>query len=316
MASKPLDGASRIDGYSALPERFTIITDKDHVLYDPRNEIPLTDPALAALTESIYVHGVCEQIQVCKDGDDTLLVKNGNQRVRCAIAANVRRRAEKLDLIQVPFKIVRMNEDEAQLEKAAVNVHVKSPPMMLARQAQKLEALGKSKEQIAIAIGWKSATMVSLHLALLDCDVKVQRAIESGDLKPSKARELVNMPREQQREALDAMFASGATKGEHATRVVKAVKAGKPIPEKGEGKRMKKRETVQGLLDNLDGRDGIKKVTSEVVIPFLRWLLGEKDAESNLSDDVLEVLTELDEEKQAKKDAAKEDARQLKLKNV
>jgi ParB family chromosome partitioning protein len=289
-------GASRSDGFTGDPSIFTIITDKEHPLYDERIEIPLDNKKLAALVESIYEYGVKKQIHVLRDGDK-LLVKDGNQRVRAAIEANKRRKASGFDPIQVPFKVVRDADGESQSEKATMNIHVSSPPMMTARLALRLEKDGRSREQIAVALGC-TATMVENYLKLFDCAPVVQKAVEQEKASPSVARELSKLPRDEQEKALETMLAAGVTKGSAGMRAVSAAKRGEKIEKKANARRMKNRVWTQEVYDRLNAREGsLKKDTREAVLPLLRMLLGYKGAEKDLSDDVAEVVSEMAEAK-------------------
>lgn len=291
-------GASRSDGFTAYPERFIVVTDKNHPLYDERNEaIPLDDPDMMGLIANIVEIGVKTQIHVIKDGED-LLVKDGNQRVRAAREANKIRAEKGLDPVQVPFKVVHERNGESQVEKAGMNIRVKSPAMVQARLAAKLEGMGKSREQIATAMGY-TPTQVDNFLRLLDCSPKLQKAVEDKKASPAFARGLANLPREEQDKKLDEMIAQGISlKGSEGLQAVSAAKRGEKIEKKSTARRMKNRVWTQELHDRLHTREGsLKKDTRESVLPLLRTLLGYKGAETNLSDDVAEVVNEMAEAK-------------------
>jgi ParB family chromosome partitioning protein len=288
-------GASRSDGFTGDPSIFTIITDKEHPLYDERIEIPLDEPKLAALVESVYEYGVKKQIHVLRDGDK-LLVKDGNQRVRAATEANKRRKQSGFDPIQIPFKVVRDADGESQSEKATMNIHVSSPPMMTARLALRLEKNGRSREQIAVALGC-TTTMVENYLKLFDCAPEVQKAVEERKVPPTVARKLAELPREKQKAALDEMLEKGVTKGSAGMRAVSAVKRGEKIEKKSTARRMKNRVWTQELHDRMHAREGSLKKDGLAVYMALRLLLGYKGVTGDQCDDVAEAVSEMEESK-------------------
>lgn len=290
MGTRGIEGAARRDGFCALPERFTIVHDKAHPLYDHRvDDIPLDHPDILALIESIYTYGVKSQIEVVEDGDD-LLVKDGNQRVRATTEANKRLRREKREPHQILFKKVKLVEATCQEEKSAANTTVKSPPMTRAREALDHANHNKSTAQIAVAMGC-SAQQVENYLALAGAAPEIQRAVEKG-LPQDIALRLAKMKRERGVEALHKLQAAGATKGAHATRAVAAVRRGQAVPTKDEVHRMRNRSVVQPVFDVLLTKD-VKPETKRVALPLLRWLLGEPGSEDGLPDDVLEALREV-----------------------
>jgi len=291
--------ASRSDGFTADPEIFTIVTDPKHPLYDERVEaISENDPDFAALVASIAEIGVKKQIHVIRDGAE-LLVKDGNQRVRAARAANKLRSAMGMDNVQVPFKVVHEKNGESQLEKAGMNIHVRTPAMVQARLALKFEQMGKSPKQIATALGC-TVPMVGNYMRLLDCAPAVQAAVEMGKASPSVARKLAEFPREEQEKHLETMLAEGVAKGSAGLQAVSAAKRGKKIEKKTAGRRMKNRVWAQEVYDRLEAKEGTLKKDAVAVLVFLRLILGYKGADKNQCDDVNEVLDEMEESKGAK----------------
>lgn len=287
-------GASRSDGFTADPDIFTIVTDPKHPLYDERVEaIPLDNPDLMGLIASIAEIGVKTQIHVIRDGEK-LLVKDGNQRVRAALEANKLRKERGLDPVQVPFKVVHERNGETQVEKAGMNLRVKSPAMVQARLAAKLEAMGKSREQIAVAMGFTSTTMVDNCLRLLDCAPKVQQAVETGQASPSFARDMAKLPREEQEKKLDEMLAQGISlKGSEGLRAAGAAKRGEKVEKKNVGRRMKNRVQTQEAHDRMEANEGSLKKDGKAVLMAFKWLLGYKGADKNQCDDFAEVLDEM-----------------------
>lgn len=285
-------GASRSDGFTADPDIFSIVTDKNHSLYDERVEaIADDDPDFQALVASIVEIGVKTQIHVIRDGDK-LLVKDGNQRVRAARKANKIRAAKGLDPVQVPFKVVHERNGETQAEKASMNIRVKSPAMVQARLALRLEGMGKSREQIAVAMGC-TVPMVDNYLRLLDCAPKVQQAVEQDKASPQVARELAKLPREEQEKALEVMLTEGVAKGSAGIRAVSAVKRGEKVEKKAVARRMKNRIAVQELHDRLHSKESSLKKDGAAVYMALRWVLGYRGVDKDQCDDVAECLDEM-----------------------
>jgi ParB family chromosome partitioning protein len=287
--------ASRVDGWTAPPEAFTLVTDESHPLYDPRIALPLD----AALVESIYTYGVLKQIRVVRDGDK-LLVQDGRQRVRHALEANRRRRAERLELIEVPYRCFRSREADMSSEAVAANMHMRTPPMMLAEQALRLERAGRSRAQIAVAMGC-TATMVENYLRLFDCAPAVQRAVEAGQVPASVARKLAAMPRTEQAVALTEMQAKGAVRGAAAERAVGALRRGQSVPAGNTARRVQNRTAIQALADALAGRE--LKETGNAVLAVLQWVL-RAPGESDQCDDVAECLSEMRDAAKGSDDSA------------
>ena len=293
MGSKPIEGASRRDGFVAAPERFTIVRDKTHSLYDKRvDEIPDSHPELQALKESIKVYGVQMQIQVVEDGED-LLIKDGNQRVRACIMANAELRKERQDVHLVGFKKVPLAEGRVQEEKSAANIRVTSPVMTRAHEAIEHANHGKIPAQIAVCMGCSEA-QVNNYLALAGATPDLQKAVAAG-LPMTVGVKIAKMKRDKQPEAVAKLRAAGATKGRRAAEGAKAIRQGKDV-QTAPTTRARNRSVVDAVaaaLRERDAGDGLK-ADADNWLACLRWVAGE-DVE--LPDDVLEILNELKDAK-------------------
>jgi hypothetical protein len=155
------------------------------------------------------------------------------------------------------------------------------PPLVKARKVQKLLDYGFTEEQIANRFG-VSIRSVQNWVTLLDCDNKVIKAVEANKISASAAIKLAALPREQQRETLVDMIASGGTTTEHAAANTRA-RQGKTKPttspttpsdgDAGEavevivapGKRLLKK-----VIDQAGGGD-----LDPLVIKTLKWVTGQ-----------------------------------------
>src|SRR6185295_14199387 len=186
-----------------------VITDPNHRLYDSRVERAPDE----ALVQSIMARGVIVPLVIYPDGDD-VYVEDGRQRRAATIEANRRRREQGIkDPILVPC--CWRKGDEATLFEVSLTANLLRSgdrPMERARNMQRLIDFGRTEKEAAVACGVTVQT-VRASLALLNCDVKVQRAVESEQVKPTVAINLAKLPREEQRTRLEKMIESGATKG-------------------------------------------------------------------------------------------------------
>lgn len=198
--------ASRSNVYNIEPERLTLITDKEHALFDPRVEIGVSEK----MVKSIMVNGVVEPLIVRKNGKDIEVV-DGRQRTINAREANKRLSVEGRDLIKVPC-IIRGGKDA---EQASIGVELNEIRMgddvlTKAEKADHLRKLGRSDQEIADAFGVTGKT-ISTWAKFNTLSASVLKAIKDDKISAYDAvSNFDGMSREEQNEALDKVVESSA----------------------------------------------------------------------------------------------------------
>lgn len=283
--ARTIEGASHIDLWSALPERFTIVTTPGNPGYHRR--VALTEVLDEGLVNSIMQEGVKKGIEVGEDGND-LIVIDGRQRVEHCAEANRRLKKVGQPPKKIGFRITRLPPEKWGLLAEHCNIHRPTPVSMQADIARDLESAGNSIQEIADAMGQKKPYVEGL-LRLLACDKSVIAAADSGVISPTVARELADMKRDEQKETLAQMIAKGVTKGAQARRAVSSAKKGRGVPDKSEAKKMRPRAEIEAVLDGLQNANGELKAEGRAVRDFVLWQFRLLDAE-NLCDDVAEIL--------------------------
>jgi ParB family chromosome partitioning protein len=207
------------------PEALTIITDKTHVLYDPRAEDPLDE----ALVLDIMERGVLQPI-VCRDngvsgGKLIVQVIAGRRRTRHLIEANTRR-GKGTEAAKIPVTFVHGDDADMLLIAIAENAHRKNESVKsLAWKVRAVNKLGRSNEEIAKACGMSPKRIASL-LRFLNLSAAAQKAIDSGEVPIGSIDALAEVPREEQEAVLVKLKENSATKNHEVKDVVKAQQNG------------------------------------------------------------------------------------------
>lgn len=196
--------AQRSDAFALDPEMFTLVTDPEHPLYDPR----VHDEPEESLVRNVMVYGVIEPVIIRKNGDNVEVVA-GRGRVKAALEANRRLTAEGKQPIRVPAILKRgqdadmfgvlISENECRRE---------DNPLIKSEKAQRLINMGKSVEEVAIAFGVKRQS-VEAWLALGDVAQPVLDAVEQGEISATAAAKLSTLDREEQVKTFETMKAEG-----------------------------------------------------------------------------------------------------------
>ena len=213
MAKIAIPGASRAGGtlFTIAPEKLVIITDKDHPLYDPRVERPLTNEFI----ESIVAMGVIEVIIVHKDGDK-FVVTSGRRRTRGAIAANKLRAAKGLPPIEVQVRLRREVDDASTFETNIIsNAHRENDDVIAnAENALRyINNFNRTEEQAARIWGVGVAT-IKIWSKVADLIPEVRDAVRAGKLSFHDAvRNLANVSKAEQKGALARVIASAPAAG-------------------------------------------------------------------------------------------------------
>jgi ParB family chromosome partitioning protein len=188
------------------PEEFTLITDKKHVLYDPRVEKPLRE----SLVVNIMKRGVRLNVRAAKIGDQVIVV-DGRQRVRAACEANKRLKAEGMKTLLVPTLLTHGEDKELFNESVFLNeLRADDDPFEKSNKARRMLDMGYDEKDIAESFGVNPLT-VKNWLRLFELDGEIQTAVRSGKVNISSAIQLADLPVADQKAALETLIAAGPT---------------------------------------------------------------------------------------------------------
>jgi ParB/RepB/Spo0J family partition protein len=169
---------------------------------------------ITSLANSMMMNGQKVEIRVYPGGGKGMYILLAGQRRLLAARINgwetIRSIVEEPPVNEVELIIGQYNENE---EREGMSYLDK------AKTYARLKELGMSQHQIAEQFG-KSDTEISLALATLRADPKLQKAIDDGQIKPSALEPLLSQPVEVQNELADA-----AIKAKTVRNVSKLVKA-------------------------------------------------------------------------------------------
>jgi hypothetical protein len=257
-----------VDGSRAGVQSWTfdpddlVIAGRD-VPYDEENEHLACDRALApadpAMVKSIMEGGIRQPIEITRiDGKPYVVVGRGR-----TIAAREVKNAMQASggTVRVPCIDKVGTKLDLALDVVVENeIRTGDNPLNQARKMQRLQRLGATPRQIAVAFNCSSEN-VRQKLKLLELGEETQELIETGQLPASSALELTKLDGEEQTEA--AKKAASTPKRERKNVVKKA--AGKvSAPSKGEVKGV----IIEGTIDAVDSPD------NAIWMDALRWARG------------------------------------------
>lgn len=292
-AIKNYGAAGRTDLLVFEPEKLVLVTDTTHPLYDKRVHLPVDE----AMVVSIMEQGVIEPIQVRRNGTNSsgpiVEVVFGRQRVKNAREAN--RRLTKLGRPTIRVLATWFRGDDAQAlgNMMAENLVRKDvAPIERAELMRRYLAFGRSERDVSVVCGCTVQT-VRDTLKLLELTPEVQAAVTSGDVAANAAKELADVPREKQGEALASMRDAGATKGQAALAAAREIrdrarqgKAPKlePSDTKTVTKKMLPRVRLERWRKALAGGDAQQRIAATI----LAHALGYTEAAAKLPKDLRE----------------------------
>jgi ParB family transcriptional regulator, chromosome partitioning protein len=154
--------------------------------------------ALAALGESIRLHGLLHPIVVQREGDSYSLVA-GERRLRAAQLAGV----SSIPAIVRPAAESSRHQLEIALTENLLRTDL-NPMEEAAAYARLSDTFGLTHEAIALRLA-RSRSGISNAIRLLDLAAPVQEAVAEGRLTASHARALLVLPRAADQEALAAL---------------------------------------------------------------------------------------------------------------
>ena len=265
MASKSALDAQRGNIFYIAPERLTLVTDKDHPLYDPRVE----DEPEERFIENIKLEGVLNAIHVRKDGD-AIVVVLGRGRTKAALEANRRLAAERQPTMLVPV-VVKKGNDAALFGSMISENEIRRDDTMLVKggKARKLLNMGYQIPQIAVTFG-VTRQAVESWLAVDELPEVIKKDVEIGALSATAAIQLAKYPREEQVKRFEDLKRQGAKKTVATVRSAAASKDNKPAP------KIKSRKEIEKLLNgNIPAPTNLIGY-SEGFREALRWVLGQE----------------------------------------
>ncbi len=243
-----------------VPEVLHLVDDPTHPLYDERIHLPLDE----AMVLNIMDQGVIEPIVVWKDKETGLVcVVDGRQRVKHAKEANIRLQREGKEPLHVPGVVRIGSANRMQQAMVSANeINRPDTPLGRAKKMADMLARGNDDEDLALFFGVGVPT-IQATLALLECTQAVQNAVESGQITTGHARQLADLPPDEQRVKVQALVSvAQETKGHEKARRQRAV-LGEVRP------RLKSRKEITAALASATGD----------FADALRWVLGEGGAE-------------------------------------
>ncbi len=257
--------AQRSDAFTLDPDNFTLVTDPNSPLYDPR----VHDEPDEALVRNIMVYGVIEPVIIRRNGSSVEVVA-GRGRVKAAQEANRRLVAEGKQPIRVPAILKRgadadmygvlISENECRRE---------DNPLIKAQKAQRLIDMGRTTEEVAVAFG-VTRQAVESWLHLHDVADPIRQAVEAGEVSATAAAQLSGLERDRQVETYEALKAEGGKVT--AKRAKRAARQGdtSPVPKMRSRKEIEWEAHFLHSLDDIEINQGFY----EGALAVLDWVLG------------------------------------------
>lgn len=212
-------GAKKTNMFLVEPEELILVTDKEHVLYDER----VNNEVIESLVLNIMAHGVLEPIIVRRAGDK-LEVVDGRHRVKAAIEANNRFRADGRKTLRVPCVIKVGKDGDMYGILISTNEHRKDDgPLERAIKVKKYLDMGYTKKEAAVNFGVTEKS-INEWLGLFKLAPMLWKAIEDGRLSATAAVPLCSLSHEEQEKAYNE--AGQGVAGRVTGKNTKKVKAG------------------------------------------------------------------------------------------
>lgn len=243
-----------------------------HPCYDEEGAyLPLDAETMANIDE----HGILEPGAVRKNGersDGTPIIETifGRQRVKMLRAINRVRAKAGQPLYRFPAIIKRGDDAKIMGMWVSENAHRRTTsPLATARNIQRYLDYGRTEAEAGIQFKCTVQT-VKANLTLLDLGPAVQKAVETGQIKPTlAAQEFSKIPREEQKGVLDKLLESGALKGAKAKETVKQLRGAKAT------ERARPAKVIKKAIKTLSKLEGTH---ADVAAATLKWALGKSNA--------------------------------------
>ncbi len=249
---------NRGDIFYFYPERLSLVKKDNNVLFHPDR---FDEPVKENLVLNIMEFGVLDPVRIRRNGKDAngeaiYEVIDGRQRHMATTEANKRLAKKGRDPVKIPCIMSRGDDAKVFAEMVILDEFRKdTAPITKARLIQRYMQYGKTEEECAIAFGFTKKGIQDL-LLLLDGSAELQAAVESKEIPAYVARELVDLPREEQGAAIVKMKREGTTKGKKGLEAAKRVAERKPttgaadLPSRPQLKRLREQLATVKRSDN------------------------------------------------------------------
>lgn len=238
------------------------------------------------LSASINEIGLVQPLVVREGGP----ARTGEKRRKFFLVAGERRyhAIKKLGWTQVEIKLVKGNSQQIALTNLVENAQRENlEPYEEAQAIQRIMADYKlTQAQLATKIG-KSEPYVSQRLKLLTSTApEVKEAVEKGTVSPTHARELANLPKEEQKEVLAELKEKEKARGGKKVTVSEVKDEVDRRREKNKAEKdpehARQLERVKEIRQNYDGVDLNLRSKREVLESL--WTLKTRLDKPNISD--------------------------------
>lgn len=185
------------------PDQLLLVEDPRDALYDERIKLPLDEP----LVLNVMAQGILEPVVIVKREGIPVVVA-GRQRVRAAIEANRRLKGNGHVPVRVPC-VLRRDDDRACLGVMVSENELRQDdsPLRKAKKAQQLMGIGYTEGEISVMFG-KSVQTVRNWLGLAESPKDILDQVERGEITPTVALKVRNLPREKQKEIIASVKAN------------------------------------------------------------------------------------------------------------
>jgi hypothetical protein len=255
------------DLFRVYPEDLEIVTDPKDILYDKRIDLPVEDSDVL----NVMAIGVKLPIIVARRGEKIVVV-DGRQRTKWALAANKRLKKAGDPLIRVPV-VLEAGDDRKQLGMmVSLNEIRNDDPLMM--KISKLGILidrGYDDAECATMFGVTSAC-ISEWKKIGGCSAPVKRAIDQDKITPSAAAKLSKLAPDEQKEALDALLKT-AKPGKKVT-IKAAKKAAKRKTGADDDASFISIKTVKKMMDALFAKGDEASAQEFAFLNGLQWATG------------------------------------------
>lgn len=209
MGKKQAVDGARLNAFGVDPEDLVLVgldtkDGPEHPLYDERVKLPVDEN----LAKDMLMNGFRGSIEIRKNGDKYEVVF-GRQRVKAARKANKWAKEQGKQPIMVRVFVAKGSDADMFGIRIGENIHRKNMSVLeKADEINRYMSFGRNEKEAAVTFGMTPASIKN-HLRLQDLDSSVRKAVEADKLSPSAAAELADMSREEQKEALAKLLASG-----------------------------------------------------------------------------------------------------------
>ena len=259
--------AKRSNMFMIEPERLTLVSDKNHPLYDPRVENEPEESMIA----NVAMNGVLNDIHVRKNGE-AIEVIAGRGRTKSALEVNRRRLAEGTVPMLVPV-VVKGGTDADMFGIMISENEIRRDDTMLIKgnKARKLLNMGYTVQEIAVTFGVSYQT-VNNWLEAEELPLPIKDAVEAGEMTASAAIQLSKHTREEQVQRFENMKQQGTKMTVENVKSAAVSANNQPAP------KMKSRAKIEEVLSiYADVNKDDDPITFNYCLGYsdaLRWVLG------------------------------------------